>query len=170
MNMRSSIIIAVLLSANIYANETNMEVVKTKPVFRNISVQTPVSYEIEVCHNYKRNNKGALEKVVDGAFGSTGGLVGAAAGVAVVDKLGGNTGAKVLGGLLGNKIGNDVSSQNKNVVTKCEAQTKTRYETKDVERLEHYLVTVSYGLNRFIVKRDFEPQVGDLIKVNLTVN
>jgi len=43
--MRSSIIIAVLLSANIYANETNMEVVKTKPVFRNISVQTPVSYE-----------------------------------------------------------------------------------------------------------------------------
>ena len=124
----------------------------------------------EVCHDYKRNNKGALEKVVDGAFGSTGGLVGAAAGVAVVDKLGGNTGAKVLGGLLGNKIGNDVSSQNKNVVTKCETQTKTRYETKDVERLEHYLVTVSYGLNRFIVKRDFEPQVGDLIKVNLTVN
>ena len=124
--MRHSIINAVLLSANIYANETNMEVVKTKPVFRNISVQTPVSYETEVCHDYKRNNKGALEKVVDGAFGSTGGLVGAAAGVAVVDKLGGNTGAKVLGGLLGNQIGNDVRSQNKNVRLKRKQDTRQK--------------------------------------------
>ena len=170
MNMRTSLIIAVLLSTNIYANETNMEVVKTKPVFRNISVQTPVSYETEVCHDYTRNNKGALEKGVDGTFGSTGGLVGVAVGVAVVDKLGGNTGAKVLGGLLGNRIGNNVSNQNENVTTKCESQTKTRYETKDVKRIEHYLVTVSYGLTRYEVKRDFEPQVGELIKVNLTAN
>lgn len=168
--MKNLMIIAGFISITLAASSTqkNMEVVNVSPVYKNVVVQIPVSYETEICYKYKRNSKGALEKIVDSGFGSTSGLVGAAAGAAIVDEAGGNSNAKVLGALLGNKIGNNISEQNS--TTKCEMETKTKYESQNQERLEHYLITVVNAGDQFVIQRSFSPRVGEMVNVNISVN
>ena len=168
--MKHLLILAAVTATTLAADSTqkNMEVLNVSPVYKQVVVQVPVSYETEVCSKYKRNSKGALEKIVDGGFGSTSGLVGAAAGAAIVDELGGNSNAKVLGGLLGNKIGNNIDEQNS--ITKCEMETRTKYESQNQERLEHYLITVTHAGDEFTVQRSFSPRVGEMVNVNMSVN
>ena len=114
--------VAVLFSLSAEAKSIQMEVVDVQPVVRNMSVNVPVQFEEEVCYRFKRNSRGVLEKIVDNGFGSTSGLIGTATGVAIVDELGGNDAAKILGGLLGNKIGNDISEKKRyNNMRECKA-------------------------------------------------
>jgi uncharacterized protein YcfJ len=161
--------VAVLFSLSAEAKSIQMEVVDVQPVVRNISVNVPVQFEEEVCYRYKRNSRGVLEKIVDNGFGSTGGLLGTATGVAIVDEFGGNDAAKILGGLLGNKIGNDIADNRKiNGQRHCEMKTVTKYERHYEQRVTGYRVTVDhYGL-QFTINRNFEPQVGQSISVNVS--
>jgi uncharacterized protein YcfJ len=161
--------VAVLFSLSAEAKSIQMEVVDVQPVVRNMSVNVPVQFEEEVCYRFKRNSRGVLEKIVDNGFGSTSGLIGTATGVAIVDELGGNDAAKILGGLLGNKIGNDISEKKRyNNMRECSIETVTRYERRYEQRVTGYRVTVDhYGL-QFTINRNFEPQVGQSISVNVS--
>jgi len=159
--------VAVLFSLSAEAKSIQMEVVDIQPVTRNVAVNVPVNFQEEVCYRYKRNSRGVLEKIVDNGFGSQGGLIGAGVGVAIADELDGNDAAKVIAGLIGNRIGNDIS-QKHNGEKHCEMQNVTKYERHFETRVDHYRVTVDhYGL-QFKVKRNFEPQLGQSINVNVS--
>jgi uncharacterized protein YcfJ len=159
--------VAVLFSLSAEAKSIQMEVVDVQPVVRNVSVNVPVQFEEEVCYRYKKNSRGVLEKIVDNGFGSQGGLIGTAAGVAIADELDGNDAAKIIAGLIGNRIGNDIS-QKHNGQRHCEMQTVTKYERHYESRVTGYRVTVDhYGL-QFTINRNFEPQVGQSISVNVS--
>ena len=50
----------------------------------------------------------------------------------------------------------------------CSMETVTRYETRYEQRVTGYRVTVDhYGL-QFTINRNFEPQVGQSISVNVS--
>tara|TARA_B100000902_G_scaffold211230_1_gene200855 strand:- start:2475 stop:2993 length:519 start_codon:yes stop_codon:yes gene_type:complete len=159
--------VAVLFSLSAEAKTIQMEVVDVQPVIRNVAVNVPVNFQEEVCYRYKKNSRGVLEKIVDNGFGSQGGLIGAGVGVAIVDELDGNDAAKILGGLIGNRIGNDIS-QKHNGQRHCEMQNVTKYERHFEQRVTGYRVTVNhYGL-QFTLNRNQEPQIGQMITVNVS--
>lgn len=168
-----------LVSTNVFANSyydgygggnnTQMEVVGVQPVYKSRAVQVPVQFDEEVCYSMRRNSQGVLEKVVDGGFGSTRGLVGTAAGVAIVDELGGNDAAKIIGGLLGNKIGNNMDNKRNQSRQRCEITTVTKYERKYEEFLDYYLISVTDDVNEYKIKRNRAPNVGEYIRVNVKV-
>ena len=159
--------VAVLFSLSAEAKTNQMEVIDVQPVVRNVAVNVPVNFQEEVCYRYKVNSRGVLEKIVDNGFGSQGGLLGTAAGVAIADEFDGNDAVKILAGLVGNRIGNDLS-QKHNGQRHCEMQTVTKYERHFENRVTGYRVTVNhYGL-QFTINRNQEPQIGQMITVNVS--
>ena len=186
--MKNLILLPLLLVSSVaFASSTLMEVVGVQDVYKTRTVNVPVQIEEQQCVNRSHNSgydnsnwggrqsDGLLEKGVDGLFGSTGGLIGTATSVAIIDELGGNDAAKILGGLLGNKIGNDIShkkQQKRNHsqgAMHCEMVTRTKYERHSEEYLDYYLVSVTDGHNEYRVRRNRAPQVGYDITVNITV-
>ena len=105
------VVASIFVATDIEASQTTMYVTDVKEISKNVNKYDYVPYQEEVCYVYRRNSRGVLEKIVDNGFGSTGGMVGTGVGVAIVDELGGNDAAKIIGGLLGNKIGNDFSEK-----------------------------------------------------------
>jgi uncharacterized protein YcfJ len=178
--MKKLILIPLLLVSSVAFAAVNveMEVVDVREIYTQRTVSVPVEVDQEYCYSenqYRRNSRGMLEKITTGGFGSTGGLLGTAAGVAIVDELGGNDVTKIIGGLLGNKIGNDISDRrrNKRDGTRCEIRTITKYERRYEDHLDHYLITVemdNQGYSKqFKVKRNFAPAVGDTLRVQISV-
>jgi len=178
--MKNLILIPLLLVSSVaFANTTvDMEVSDIREVYKQRAVSVPVQVDQEYCYSeneYRRNSRGVLEKITNGGFGSTGGLLGTAASVAIIDELGGNDAAKIIGGLLGNKIGNDISDRRRNNRgVNCEIRTVTNYERRYEDHLDHYLVTGFVGSNQFQVKRIYNnghsaPTVGDTIRVRVNV-
>lgn len=150
----------------------NALVVGVQPVFGQTVQWEDVPVTKEVCEGVtKHNSDGLLEKAVDGGFGSTGGLLGTAAGVAIVDELGGNDAAKIIGGLLGNKIGNDIN-QNK----RKNRPGVVCYQVESIERqsfyaktITGYKVDVEVGDSIYTVRRKKEPYIGQYIPVRVSV-
>lgn len=181
--MKKLILIPLLLVSSVaFAGVgVELEVVDVREIYTQRAVSVPVEVDQEYCYTenqYRRNSRGMLEKITDGGFGSTGGLLGTAAGVAIVDELGGNDATKIIGGLLGNKIGNDISDKRRNDrdITRCEIKTVTKYERRYEDHLDHYLITVKLDTDplkrntkQFKVKRNFAPAVGDTIRVQISV-
>mgnify|MGYP003647265186 FL=1 len=174
-----------LVTTNAVADSMYLAVVDVDSVYSTRYVNVPVQVEEQQCVNLSQNNSydnsnwggrqsdGLLEKGVDGLFGSTGGLVGIAAGVAIVDEFGGNKNAKVIAGLLGNKIGNDISNkkqqQRAQSGMRCDMVTRTKYERHEEQVLSHYLIKVTDGTNSFNVKRNHSADIGSSIRVNVSV-
>ena len=57
----------------------------------------------------------------------------------------------------------------KNHRQRCEITTVTKYERKYEEFLDYYLVSVTDDVNEYKVKRNRAPNVGEYIRVNITV-
>ena len=180
--MKNSILIPLLLVSSVaFADSSvDMEVTDVQAIYTTTNVNVPTNVTEEQCVNsdevsYRRNSRGVLEEITNGGFGSTGGLLGTAASVAIIDELGGNDAAKIIGGLLGNKIGNDISDRRRNNRgVNCEIRTVTNYERRYEDHLDHYLVTGFVGSNQFQVKRIYNnghsaPTVGDTIRVRVNV-
>lgn len=156
------------LSISAFSQGVQLRVVNVDPVYKNVTRYHSVIETKKVCYRENRSN-GVLERIVDGGFGSTEGFIGAAAGVAIGDKIGGggdNDAAKVIGGLIGNKIGNKVADNNRN---SCKYEDIERREPYTVQEISNYKVTVEMEGSRFVVTRQFQPMVGDYIPVSLRV-
>jgi len=183
--MKNLILIPLLLVSTVaFAGQSaNMEVIDVQEFYTKTNVSVPTEVNEQQCYNQDRyanngrrpNSRGLLEYGVNGGFGSTGGLIGTATGVAIIDELGGNDAAKILGGLLGNKIGNDISDKkrrsnhnNKNGVH-CEMVTRVVYVRQQQNVLSHYVVTVTDGYNEYDINRQAAPFIGETIRVNVSV-
>ena len=181
--MKNLILIPLLLVSSVaFADSSvDMEVTDVQAIYTTTNVNVPTNVTEEQCVNfdevsYRRNSRGVLEKITNGGFGSTGGLLGTVASVAIIDELGGNDAAKIIGGLLGNKIGNDISDRRRNNQNgmHCELVTRVKYVRQQENVLDHYLVTVKdHYIGKtpltFQVKRNFAPVVGDTIRVSIRV-
>lgn len=180
--MKNLILIPLLLVSSIaFAGQSAMmEVINVQDFYTKTTVNVPTNVTEQQCvnmdnyaNNGRRNSRGLLEKGVDGGFGSTGGLIGTATGVAIIDEFGGNDVAKILGGILGNKIGNDISDKrsNRNIQNgvHCEMVTRVKYVRQQQRVLSHYLITVTDGYNEYNIKRQSQPFIGDTIRVNVSV-
>ena len=160
--------LALTASSAVLAQGVELRVIDVDPVFRDVTRYHTVVETRQVCYRENRSN-GLLERVVDGGFGSTEGLIGTAAGVAIGDKIGGgggNDAAKIIGGLIGNKIGNSVANNRNN---RCEFEDVERREPYRTQEISSYRVTVEMEGSSFVVNRPFEPRIGDYIPVTLRV-
>lgn len=160
--------IALLLATSANAQGVSLKVVGVDPVYRDVTRYQTVVETRKVCYRENRSN-GLLERVVDGGFGSTEGLIGTAAGVAIGSEIGGGRGndaAKIIGGLIGNKIGNDIADSKR---AQCEFEDIERQEPYTVQEISNYRVTVEMEGSQFVVTRQYQPRVGDYIPVSLRV-
>ena len=119
-----------------------------------------------------RNSKGALEKIVDNGFGSMQGLIGAGIGVAIGEQIGsgsGNDAAKVVMGLIGNKVGNNIALE-KEGKTSCEEVTTYHRNVYHETIVSAYNVTGKINGQIVTVQRPDKPLIGSSITVQLRVN
>lgn len=145
-------------------------VVDVDPIFGKTIQYEDVPVMKEVCKNNRyRDSNGLLEKGVDGGFGSTQGLIGTAAGVAIVDELGGNDAAKIIGGLLGNKIGNDFKDKKKHRGALCWQEQTVERQSYWARTVTGYNVDVDLNGSIYTVRRKREPYIGEYIRVGVTV-
>jgi uncharacterized protein YcfJ len=167
-------LLATTLTAEVSANPNQLYVTDVNPIYKTVTRYQEVPYTETVCYRYQRNPQGLLEKVVDGGFGSTGGLIGAGIGVAIGDKIGGGSGndaAKVIGGLIGNRIGNNVSNSNSGNKT-CEEVTNYVREPYQETVITGFNVTGNLGDRDgplATVQRNREPTIGSTISVQVKV-
>jgi uncharacterized protein YcfJ len=145
------------------------EVTKVSPMYGMSTVTHQLPQQIQVC--YKRGSNGLLEKITDKGFGSTIGLIGTAIGVTIGNEIGGGSGneaARVIGGLIGNKIGNNIDHQKKG--TECRVETRMQNHSSYQQTVIGYGVTVELADGKQVnVTRDFEPQIGDMLTLNIRV-
>jgi uncharacterized protein YcfJ len=145
------------------------EVTKVSPMYGMTNVTHQLPQQIKVC--YKRDSNGLLEKITDGGFGSTRGLIGTAIGVTIGNEIGGGSGneaARVIGGLIGNKIGNNIDHAKKG--TECRVETQMQSHSSYQQTVIGYGVTVQLSDGKKVnVTRDFQPQVGDMLTLNIRV-
>jgi len=131
------------------------------------TVYKDVENRKEVC--YKRNSKGVLEQITERGFGSTSGLIGASVGVAIADELGSSDAGKIVAGLLGNRIGNNMDHKNQKGA-ECRIETVINTVPYNAPVVIGFAITgtLSDG-TRANVTRDFQPEIGQLITVNTRV-
>lgn len=159
------------------ASTTEMVVTNVQPIQKTVTRYQDVPYNEQVCYRMQRNSDGLLEKVVDGGFGSTEGLVGGAIGYGIGNEIGGGSGneiAKVLGTILGNKIGNNIANNKPSSPQQCETRTTYKREAYQETITTGYKVTGDLFSNvhsgtRVTVERPNSPSIGSTIYVNFRV-
>ena len=160
-------LLLLLLPSIAFAQASYMEVVNVTPNYRTVTRYQTVVETMEVCYRVNEFN-GMLERIVDGSFGSTEGLVGTVAGAAIGDVIGGggdNTTVKVIGGVIGNKIGNNIADKRNNT---CKYEDITRKEPYNVQEMVSYHVVVKSDNSQYTVVRPYSPTIGERIKVSVT--
>jgi len=160
--------ILLLLATSTHAQGVSLKVVGVDPVYRDVTRYQTVVETRQVCYRENQSN-GLLERVVDGGFGSTEGLIGTAAGVAIGEHIGGGRGndaAKIIGALIGNKVGNSIADSKRGT---CEYEDIQRQEPYTVQEISNYRVTVEMEGSQFVVTRQYQPRIGDYIPVSLRV-
>ena len=161
------------ISTNAFAAHSTTdqaEVVSVSPVYTNVIRHQQVPVTRTVCENTGRRDSGLIEKGVSGMFGSTDGLIGTAIGVAIGEHVGGGRGndaAKIIGGIWGNKLGNNRASRRSNTCYEVEsAHSQERW----VKEVTSYSVTVDLNGSLYNVERRSEPRIGSYINVAVSVN
>jgi len=159
-----------LASTSAIAEEAR--VVSVEPVYRERTQYEQVVTTETVCRDYMvASNDGWIERGTSGVFGSTEGLIGTAIGVAIGEHIGGGSGndaAKVIGGIVGNRVGNNVA-RNRAGQMVCEDVERVNSVPRTHSYLDHYRVRVLIDSNEYVVTRNFEPSVGSVIPVNISV-
>ena len=158
-----------LLPLTVYAQTVSLKVTNVTPNYRTITEYHTIIETKEVCYRVNESN-GVLERIVDGSFGSTEGFVGTAAGAAIGDVIGGggdNTAVKIIGGVIGNKVGNNIADKKRNT---CEYIDVERKEPYNVQVISDYNVTVNFDGQPFTVRRPYQPKIGQRIEVDMRAN
>jgi uncharacterized protein YcfJ len=167
--MKKTLISLGLVAVSGLAMADDAFVLDTSPVLESQVRYETVPQTFVQCGGNPRSPKGVVERGVNGIFGSTEGLIGAALGTAIGNEIGGGSGneaAKVLGAVLGNKIGNN------RAVARAEVCTEV---TKNVQREYTEQVVVGYNVlvdingTEHWVYRNFQPGVGSYIPVQVSV-
>ena len=167
--MKKTLISLGLVAVSGLAMADDALVVDMAPKFESQTRYETVPQTYVQCGGNPRRARGYVEQGVNGIFGSTEGLFGAVLGGAIGNELGGGSGneaAKIVGAVLGNKIGNN------RAVAKAEVCTEV---TKDVQRQYTEQVIVGYNIlvqvngNEHWIYRNFQPQIGSYIPVQVSV-
>jgi uncharacterized protein YcfJ len=161
-------LIVLFTACSVNAQGVSLKVISVDPVYKNVTRHQTVTETRKVCYR-ENQSSGLLERVVDGGFGSTEGLVGTGVGVAIGSEIGGGRGndaAKIIGGLIGNKIGNNIANNKRN---QCEYEDIQRQQPYTVQEISKYKITVEMEDSQFVVTRQYQPRVGDYIPVSLNV-
>lgn len=168
--MKKTLLALGLIAASGPALATDAYVVDVNPVLEDQVRYEDVPTQQLVCgYSNQRGNSGWIERGTNGVFGSTEGLLGAAIGTAIGNEIGGGSGneaAKVIGGVLGNKIGNNIAYKKGETCQEVTKMVRQRY-TETV--ISGYNVLVDINGDHYWVKRNFEPMVGDVINVRVSV-
>ena len=166
------LIFALVFTFNAHASSfirVDADVVGVETVLKYQTVYGTSNQVKEVCQDRRaRDNYGIFERGTDSIFGSNGGFIGSVIGIAIADELDANNNARIIAGLIGNRIGNDLSHKGKYKYN-CqfmEVPMKTSHVTQVVD---YYLVTVDFNGSLHQVKRNFQPAIGDRIKVQFRV-
>ena len=108
--MKKTLISLGLVAVSGLAMADDAFVLDTSPKFESQIRYETVPQTYVQCGGNPRSPRGVVERGVNGIFGSTEGLIGAALGTAIGNEIGGGSGkvaGNVLGAVLGNKIGNN---------------------------------------------------------------
>ena len=167
------LLFALVFTFNAHASSfirVDAEVVGVETILKYQTVYGTTNSIREVCQDRRaRDNYGIFERGTDSIFGSNGGFIGSVIGIGIADKLDANNNARIIAGLLGNRIGNDLSHKGKYKYN-CEFREVPVKTSHITQVLDYFLVTVEYGGSLHQVKRNFKPSVGDLIKVQFSIN
>jgi len=167
-------VVVASLFVTIKAEASEARVVGVEPIYRYYTTyHTETTYQNQ-CNIAKRTDRGMIERGTNSVFGSIEGTIGTAVGYGIGNEIGGGSGreiSRVLGAIVGNKIGNDIGDRNRinNGHTNCYTVPVTHKVPAQEQRLSHYNVTVDINGQLFVVKRNFEPNVGQWIDVSLSV-
>ena len=167
------LLFALVFTFNAHASSfirVDAEVVGVETILKYQTVYGTTNSIREVCQDRRaRDNYGIFERGTDSIFGSNGGFIGSVIGIGIADKLDANNNARIIAGLLGNRIGNDLSHKGKYKYN-CEFREVPVKTSHITQVLDYFLVTVEYGGSLHQVKRNFQPSVGALIKVQFRIN
>lgn len=142
------------------------EVTNVSPMYGMSNVTHQLPQKVEVC--YKRDANGLLEEISGGLFGSNSGLIGGTLGYVIADEIGTTSTGRVIGAIIGNKIGNDIDARKQG--TECRIETRMQSHTGVQQTVIGYGITVMLKDGRTAnVTRDFEPQIGEMLTVNTRV-
>tara|TARA_B100000212_G_C27372717_1_gene533292 strand:+ start:1950 stop:2459 length:510 start_codon:yes stop_codon:yes gene_type:complete len=166
---RTIISTAICIAASGLAMADDALVLDTAPKFESQIRYETVPQTFVQCGGNPRSPRGVVERGVNGVFGSTEGLIGAAIGTAIGNEIGGGSGneaAKVIGAVLGNKIGNNRAIARAEVCTEVTKNVQRQY-TEQV--IVGYNVKVGVNGSEHWIYRNFQPQVGSYIPVQVSV-
>lgn len=164
----------VAMSSAAQAGQNKGLVLQVDPIYTSVVRYERVAAQETICEDVRqaRRSDGLIERGSNGVFGSPRGLLGTAAGVAIGSQVGGGSGtdwAMVVGGLLGNSVGNQSARNSQNSNLYCH-EVVTWHSVPQIEsELQYYNVTVDIQGQRFTVKRYTAPNVGERIPVNINV-
>lgn len=158
-----------ILAISTSALAETARVIDVEPVFGNVVKTETVPVIKSVCYDAgRRNGRGLIEKGINSGFGSQEGLLGSVIGYGIGNEIGGGSGneiAKVLGVVVGNKIGNNRAAT-KGHCEMVETVETQRYYAKDIVS---YNVHVELGDEIYTVRRKREPMLGEYIRVRVSV-
>ena len=167
------LLFALVFTFNAHASSfirVDAEVVGVETILKYQTVYGTTNSIREVCQDRRaRDNYGIFERGTDSIFGSNGGFIGSVIGIGIADKLDANNNARIIAGLLGNRIGNDLSHKGKYKYN-CEFREVPVKTSHITQVLDYFLVTVEYGGSLHQVKRNIQPSVGELIKGQFRIN
>lgn len=173
------LLVGAAIAAVLYAPATAAQDVRGTVV--NVNTVTKTSYrevrtpsQMLVCEdiriNSRRKSHGLIEKGTDSIFGSTEGLLGTIAGVAIGSQIGDGAGreaARIVGGALGNQIGNDVAYSKSETIESCYNVTRYNVHLEEQTVIDYYQIAVEYNGVVFTVNRNSIYYVGNKITINV---
>jgi len=170
----SALLVVSLVSVSAVAAPVAGRVVAVDPVYTNVVSYNRVQAIETICEDvrYARRSDGLIERGTNGIFGSTQGLIGTAAGVAIGSQIGGGSGtswAMAIGGLLGNSMGNNVARSRQNRTLVCDDVVQWIDEPVIEREFQHYNVTVDVQGQRFTVIRYTAPEIGEMTPITINV-
>ena len=141
-------------------------VTNVSPMYGHTQINQQLPEKVRVC--YKRDANGLLEEVSTGLFGSNQGLIGGTVGYVIAEELGANDAGRIIASMIGNKIGNDFDHRKQS--DECRIETRMTSHPTIQQTIIGYGVTVELDSGKKVnVTRDFEPQIGEMITVNMRV-
>lgn len=160
------------VSSNVFAVQA--KVIGVAPITQTEYVQGQTTYQqVQNCNTtqaYGYQNNGFINQGTNAIFGSTAGLIGAVAGIAIGNNVGSGGGyEKAIGAIVGSQVANQMSQSNRvpNTVTQCTTQSIPVTSQVPVQRVVGYNVNVVYNDRVYLIQRDYSPQVGSFIEVEV---
>lgn len=147
-------------------------VTASTPITRTETVEAGTIYEQrQVCSSSAQPSRGtqSLSDLPNRVLGSTEGMIGTIAGIAIGNNIAsGGAYEKAIGALIGNQLGNAMANDRRSVPSQtCYVEEVPVRKYQQIQRIIGHRVQVEYNGSRYIVQREFQPRVGDYIDVDV---